>query len=92
MPQVLEGVCFQEAAISEIAIPDSVQHIGESGFYCCRSVERVQFSENSSLTEICAKAFAYSKLCDFRMPKSVLSVGQMGSGGQIFSTAQELVE
>lgn len=72
------GVNFANR-LTRITIPDGVEEIGDSCFFCCTNLARVSFGESSVLKRIGCDAFSgYSKGCAFteiEIPDTVEELG-----------------
>ena len=63
--------CFEETAVEEIAVPDSVRELCDGCFYRCESLRHVMFGSSSSLERIGDCCFGGLRLDGFRTPPSV---------------------
>ena len=69
----IETGAFEECNISEVIIPDSVKHIGESAFLGCMNLSKVRLSNNLTVIEpytfqVCPK------LLQIELPDSIESI------------------
>ena len=63
------------SSLCEISIPDSVEEIGSWCFSECHQFSCIKFGEHSSLKSIGGGCFSGSRVVEFSLPKSVISIG-----------------
>lgn len=79
---IVNGMIHED--IKKIVIPDSVSHIGDYAFYCCRGLESVVISYG--VTRINDGTFSYCyRLTNVTIPDSMTSIGNCA-----FSYCKEL--
>ena len=68
----IQGYAFYNcSALKTLALPDSVQNIGEYAFYACNSLTTVSIGENSSLCTMGEFAFSNTRISSFYLPRHV---------------------
>ena len=68
--------------LKEVSIPNSVTTIGVYAFWDCESLEKVNFEEDSKLTEISCGVFGNcKKLNEITIPNSVTTIGDDAFNG-----------
>lgn len=66
---------FGEKQIVSVVIPASVEYIGYHAFVNCESLERIEFQEDSSLTDIHTAAFeGCSSLTELKLPDGLTQI------------------
>ena len=62
--------------LTDVAIPDSITHIGQSAFKECMQLKAVRFEENSSLKTIGGEAFSNCMtLLHINLPEGLIEIG-----------------
>ena len=65
-------VCYScTGELEEIVVPDCVEELFESCFWCCESLLRVTFGESSSLRRIAERAFLGSGVREIHTPDGI---------------------
>lgn len=73
---VIDSDAFISCQLTEIAIPDSVEIIGDNTFGDCRNLKHVTFTQNSHLHTVDTSAFYGCKsLKELTLPNSVVEMG-----------------
>ena len=73
---------LNDSLITDLTIPDSVQHIGAYAFYECTNLKTVTFAENSQCSSIGVRAFYdCTGLTSITIPDSVTSIGYAAFSG-----------
>ncbi len=67
--------------LEKIEIPDATTGIGEEAFRGCVRLINVNITNNSKLAKVGAKAFAYSSISTFNIPKGLRSIGSKAFWG-----------
>ena len=76
-----EKAFYECENLKEVSIPNSVTTIGVNAFNGCTSLGKVNFEENSQLTEIGVGAFFRCGLTEVTIPNSVTTIGNYAFGG-----------
>jgi len=67
---------FQYTALTSIALPKSLELIGEETFYQCKSLKKVTFESGSALHTIGREAFYQCALTSIKFPAATTSIGE----------------
>ena len=78
---ICENAFYRCENLKEVSIPNSVTTIGVNAFNGCTSLGKVNFEENSQLTEIGVGAFFRCGLTEVTIPNSVTTIGNYAFGG-----------
>ena len=66
--------CFHLSGLQEIAIPNSVTTLGNCAFFCCRSLRKVTFTDESKLQTIGQLCFYKTSLEEFVAPPELREI------------------
>ncbi|KAK8887212.1 hypothetical protein M9Y10_038250 [Tritrichomonas musculus] len=72
--EIYETIVFACRDITQAFIPYFVKCIGVSSFYRCKSIEKVEFSENSEINIIGKSSFSESSIKSILIPASVTRI------------------
>ena len=75
--EINEFSCTEIPNLKEIVISSSVQKISEYAFDYCSSLEKVEFSGESSLERIESRAFGYTALSEIELPSSLKYIASL---------------
>lgn len=83
--RVLEKSAFEMVwgprGVSTVVCPEGLRRVGDNAFFCCESLRRVVFGDNSLLERVGSSAFAQSGLCAFAAPAGLKSIGRAAFHG-----------
>jgi len=73
--EYIASYAFTDSAITSIAIPKSVTFLGEGVFCNCKSLQEVEFPEDTQLTKIAMKLFYNCDLQIINLPEKITEIG-----------------
>lgn len=75
--EIIESSCSNIPNLKEVYISSTVKKINNYAFYNCRSLEKVEISNNSMLEKIEGSVFYYTGLKEINLPLGLIKIGDL---------------